>query len=94
MAKLILESWLCASFGRQYSGSVSFDDVGDFMVDAYAMRYICNNAQIDKSDLVRVLTALANLLRNCNEYDITEIFLATLRLKRIKNTTYYAVVEY
>jgi len=91
---LKIERNIGASYGEQYTGEISFDEIGDFMTDVYALRYISKNSLVDRKDVVRVLKALSNLLRNCKEYEINEVFLSTVRLKKVKDSDYYILVEY
>ena len=82
------------TYGEQYWQNVPFDEVGEFMTDVYSIRYLTKNSVVNRKDVVRVLKSLSNLLRNCYEYDINEVFLGTIRIKKVKNRNYYVIVEY
>jgi len=94
IANLKLLAPIGATYGEQYWQDVPFDEIGEFMTDVYSIRYLTKNSVVDRKDVVRVLKSLSNLLRNCYEYDINEVFLGTIRIKKVKDSNYYVIVEY
>ncbi len=82
------------SYGIQYTEGIELKDITNFITDYYSLKYLSARSGVNKRDIAKLLTDLSNLLRNCDIYDIHEVFVATLRFKKAKDKNYWVLVEY
>lgn len=82
------------SYGMQYAEGIELRDITNFITDYYSLKYLSARSGVNKRDIAKLLTDLSNLLRNCDIYDIHEIFAGTLRFQKAKDKDYWILIEY
>jgi hypothetical protein len=96
--KLIAVDYL---FKLSYSQitSIALEDFlsARFLPDYHVIEYLAKEAQLDRYSVSKVLVALSNLLRDCQNYDVRQINAISLRIhKAIMNEdkTVFVITEY
>jgi hypothetical protein len=79
--------------------SISLEDFlsARFLPDYHVIEYLAKESQLDRYSISKVLVALSNLLRDCQEYDVRQINAISLRIhKAIMNDkkTVFVITEY
>lgn len=69
-------------YGYQYMQDLPLKEVTQFVSDYYAIRYLVANTLLTAYDISNLLIKIGNLLRECEEYGINEIFMGNIRLRR------------
>lgn len=94
LVKLIKAMYnLSTAFGQQFQEGIELEQITDFITDYYSLRYLSRQVGLSKLDIIRTITALSNLLRNCEMYEINEVFLGSIRLQKAKDKNYWVLVE-
>jgi hypothetical protein len=68
-----------------------------FLPDYHTIEYLANESQLDRYSVSKVLVALSNLLRDCQEYDVRQINAISLRIHKAimnNNKTVFVITEY
>jgi len=79
--------------------SITLDDFlsARFLPDYHVIEYLAKDAQLDRYSVSKVLVALSNLLRECNNYDVRQINAISLRIHKATmndNKTVFVITEY
>ena len=81
-------------YGQQYYPGIEFDQIVNFVTDYYGLRYLSRQVGVPARQITKTMVAVSNLLRNCTMYNINEVFLGTLRLKKAKDANAWVIVEW
>jgi len=68
-----------------------------FLPDYHVIEYLAKEAQLDRYSVSKVLVALSNLLRDCQEYDVKQINAISLRIHKAimnENKTVFVITEF
>jgi len=68
-----------------------------FLPDYHVIEYLAKEAQLDRYSVSKVLVALSNLLRDCQEYDVRQVNAISLRIHKAimnDNKTVFVITEY
>lgn len=63
-----------------------------FLTDWHVLRYLERDSGVLKIDIVKVLTSLRNLLKDCESYNVDEINLVAIRIVRVDN--FFVITDY
>lgn len=63
-----------------------------FLTDWHVLRYLERDSGVLKIDIVKVLTSLRNLLKDCESYNVDEINLVAIRIVRVNN--FFVITDY
>lgn len=63
-----------------------------FLTDWHVLRYLERDSGVLKIDIVKVLTSLRNLLKDCESYYVDEINLVAIRIVRVNN--FFVITDY
>jgi hypothetical protein len=68
-----------------------------FLPDYHVIEYLAKESQLDRYSISKVLVALSNLLRDCQEYDVRQINAISLRIHKAimnENKTVFVITEF
>lgn len=66
-----------------------------FLADYHTVRWLARESGTNEYYVAKVAVALSNLLRLCEEYEVDEIYLVSMRIIRVKseNKVFYVIVQ-
>lgn len=68
-----------------------------FLPDYHTIEYLAKEAQLDRYSVSKVLVALSNLLRDCQDHDVRQINAISLRIHKAimnNNKTVFVITEF
>jgi hypothetical protein len=68
-----------------------------FLPDYHTIEYLAKEAQLDRYSVSKVLVALSNLLRDCQDHDVRQINAISLRIHKAimnDNKTVFVITEF
>jgi hypothetical protein len=79
--------------------SIALEDflVARFLPDYHVIEYLAKESQLDRYSVSKVLVALSNLLRDCQNYDVRQVNAISLRIHKAimnNNKTVFVITEF
>lgn len=66
-----------------------------FLADYHTVRWLAKESGTNEYYVAKIAVALSNLLRLCEEYEVDEVYLVSMRIIRVRseNKTFFVIVQ-